>query len=353
MTLIDRYLARAVIAGSFMVLLVLLALAAFVGVVGEFGRVGEGDYTLADAVIHVLLGLPGQAFDFFPVAALIGSLLGLGALANQNELTVMRAAGVSPWRIARGALFGAGALLVVCVALGEWIAPPAERYADQVRGTALYEDVNLLGRHGAWLRDGKHYVNARHAGVAGYLQGVYIYEFDQDGRLREATHARHAAIEPGGWRLEGVNRIAPDGEIVTAESLEELTWETGIGPELLALVTVSPDALDSRGLLQYIAHLEANELDTARYRLALWFKAVIPTAIPVMVLLAIPFLFGSLRSSGAGQRLLVGLGIGIVFHLVNVTLQNTGAMFALPPVIVAWTPTAMLLAVSIWAIRRI
>lgn len=353
MSILDRYLARAVIGGSAMVLLVLLALAAFVGVVGEFGRIGDADYRLGDALVYVLLGLPGQAFDFFPIATLIGSLLGLGSLASQNELTVMRAAGVSPWHIARGALQGGVLLLVICLALGEWIAPPAERYGDQMRAEALYENVNLLGRDGAWLRDGDDYINARHAGPEGQLQDVHLYRFDADGRLEEAISARQAHLADGQWELEDVAVIHPAGEQIRASREDRRVWESGVDEELLALVTVQPETLSAAGLLRYIRHLEANELDTDRHRMALWFKMVIPVAVPVMVLLSIPFLFGALRSAGAGQRLVVGMGIGIGFYLVNITLQNTGAMLPLPPFLVAWMPTFLLALVSVLALRRI
>lgn len=353
MSILDRYLARAVMGGAAMVLLVLLALAAFVGVVGEFGRIGAADYRLADALVYVLLGLPGQAFDFFPIAALIGSLLGLGSLASQNELTVMRAAGVSPWRIARGALQGGVLLMILCLALGEWIAPPAERYGGQMRAEALYDNVNLLGRDGAWLRDGNDYINARHAGPEGRLQQVRLYRFDEQRRLQEAITAQRAQLREGRWELEDVAVIHPAGERIRALREDRRTWESGIDEELLALVTVQPETLSAAGLMQYIRHLEANELDTDRHRMALWFKLVIPVAVPVMVLLAIPFLFGALRSAGAGQRLVVGMGIGIGFYLVNITLQNTGALLPVPPAVVAWAPTVLLAVASVVALRRI
>lgn len=352
MTILDRYLARAVIGGSLLVLAVLMALSAFVGVVGQLGDVGTVDYGLLEAVFFVLLTLPGQAVELMPVAVLIGTLLSLGTLAGQNELTVMRAAGMSVSRIARGALYGGLLLAVACVLLAEGVAPAAERHADQMRASALDRSVNMLGRGGAWLRDGEQYINTRQSAATGELAGVYIYRFDEQGRLEVAAEARQALYRDGSWRLQGVRETRPRAERVEAGEVADRPWETGIGPRLLSLISVSPEMLSARGLYRYINYLEANSLDADSYRIAFWFKLVIPAALPVMVLLAMPFLFGSLRSAGAGQRLMVGLVIGIGFYLVNITLQNVGALLMVPPVLVAWTPTALLLGVSVWIIRR-
>ncbi|MCP1726194.1 lipopolysaccharide export system permease protein [Natronospira proteinivora] len=353
MKILDRYLALAVIAGSLMVLAVLMALTLFVGVVGQFGNLGTGDYGLSEAVSYVLLGLPGQAVDLMPVAVLIGTLLGLGTLASQNELTVMRAAGMPIARVARGALYGGVLLALGCAVLAEWVAPPAERHADHMRATALYENVNILGRSGAWLRDGEQFINARQAREASHLEGLYLYEFDDDNRLIRAAHARQARFEDGQWQLESVSETRLGLEEVRADQQDQEDWETGIGPALLTLVSVSPDMLSARGLWQYIQYLESSNLDADQYRVAFWFKLVIPAALPVMVLLAMPFLFGSLRSSGAGQRLMVGLVIGIAFYLVNITLANVGAIVPLAPFFVAWLPTLTLLLVSVLVLRRL
>lgn len=352
MTILDRYLARAVIAGSLLVMAVLMALSAFVGVVGQLGDVGTADFGLLEAVFYVLLSLPGQAVELMPVAVLIGTLLSLGALAGQNELTVMRAAGMPVTRIARGAIYGGLVLAVASLLLSEWVAPAAERHAEQMRATALGQEVNFLGGS-VWLRDGGQFINTRGAAAPGDLRGIHLYRFDESGRLEVATVAERAVHESGQWRLKEVRETRPGDDRVVAGRVDDRDWETGIGPRLLSLVAVSPEMLNARGLYEYIDYLDANNLESAAYRIAFWFKFVIPAALPVMVLLAMPFLFGSLRSSGAGQRLMVGLVIGIAFYLVNITLSNVGALLTVPPALVAWAPTLLLLAISLWVVRRI
>lgn len=352
MTILDRYLSRAVIGGSLLVMAVLMALSAFVGVVGQLGDVGTANYGLLEAVFYVLLSLPGQAVELMPVAVLIGTLLSLGALAGQNELTVMRAAGMPVTRIARGAIYGGLVLAVASLLMAEWVAPAAERHAEQMRATALDQNVNFLGGS-VWLRDEGQFINTQGAAAPGDLRGIHLYRFDESGRLEVATVAERAVHHGGKWRLRNVRETRPSEDRVAAGQVADRDWQTGIGPRLLSLVAVSPEMLSAKGLFDYVRYLEANNLESANYRIAFWFKFVIPAALPVMVLLAMPFLFGSLRSSGAGQRLMVGLVIGIAFYLVNITLSNVGALLTVPPFVVAWTPTLLLFAVSLWVVRRI
>jgi len=100
MNLIDRYVIRAVLGGVFAVLAVLVALGALFLFANQQDDIGIGTYTAIDAFWFVLLNLPQQVFELMPIAVLLGALLGLGTLARGSELTVMRSAGISVWRIA-------------------------------------------------------------------------------------------------------------------------------------------------------------------------------------------------------------------------------------------------------------
>jgi len=92
---LDRYLGRSILSTSLLVLVTLIALAGVFAFIAELEDVGKGHYTPGVAAQYVLLTLPGVGYLLFAPAVLLGSLLGLGALATNSELTVMRAAGVS------------------------------------------------------------------------------------------------------------------------------------------------------------------------------------------------------------------------------------------------------------------
>ena len=95
MSLLARYIGRTVFLNTLLVLLVLVSISSLFSFIGELDDVGKGDYTVKTALIYILLGMPGIAYELFPSSVLLGSLLGLGAMASHSELTVMRSAGIS------------------------------------------------------------------------------------------------------------------------------------------------------------------------------------------------------------------------------------------------------------------
>jgi lipopolysaccharide export system permease protein len=72
-----------------------------------------------------------------------------------------------------------------------------------------------------------------------------------------------------------------------------------------------------------------------------------------MLILAMPFLFGSQRGGGAGQRVFIGIIAGIAFFLINKVLNELGSVYGLSPVLSAFTPALVFLGVSVVALRRI
>ncbi len=353
MTILDRYIATYVIGGALLVLLVLSSLGGFITFVGQLHNVGTGQFALIDAFKFAVLTVPQQAYDMFPVAVLLGSLLGLGGLAANNELVVVRASGVSMFRIGIAVLIGGLFLATTCGVLGEFLAPPAKRYAESQRTLKLYDRLSLLGREGIWARDGDLFVNVGQIVAQGKIRGIYIFKYDAAGKLVSMSRAAGATFEQGRWHLLDVRRtqLTDDGAEVTR--VQKTDWSTLINPDLLKLFVVDPGDLSSRGLLEYIRYLHGNGLDATKYEVAFWAKLVAPISVLVMVILALPFVFGPLRSVGAGQRLFVGMLGGIGFYLLNSTIIHSGEVFHLDPVVTASAPTLVLALVSGFAVARI
>ena len=93
--------------------------------------------------MFVLLILPGRAYQSFPMAALIGSLLGLGGLAAQAELEAIRLAGCSPARLTRSVLQTGVVMLLAVVIVGEGWAPAARQLATQLRTSAIFDQIGV------------------------------------------------------------------------------------------------------------------------------------------------------------------------------------------------------------------
>lgn len=350
--ILDRYLARQVIGASLLVALLLVALSAFLLLLGQLDNL-RGDYGLGQALLFTVLSMPQQLYELLPMAVLLGALIGLGQLASANELMVMRASGISILRLARGALVGALVVSIGALVLGEFVAPPSEQYARSMKNFARAQRVSLLGHGGVWARDGDRFVNVRQMVREDQLRDVVVYEFRDNGELEQILSASEASAGPEGWELRDirVTEVTPEG--VRTAHRKRADWDTLLSPSLLRLFVIDPDTLSMQGLLRYIDYLESNELESRRYRQAFWIKLVAPVSILVMVLLAVPFVFGPMRSAGQGQRVIFGVLIGVGFYVFNLALGRSGLVFGLSPFLSAWLPTLIFAAGSVYALTRV
>lgn len=348
---LSRYIAVTAIGASLVAVLVIVSLELVFAFIEESGDIGEGDYTAATALMYVLLIAPQRAYEAFPMATLIGSLMGLGGLAARNELTAMRAAGYSVLEVARAVMVAGLLLGLIAVALGEWAAPPAARYAQHLQVTAQTGQAPTP-RGGFWAREGGRFVEVERALSDTRLRGVRIYEFE-DQRLLRLISAQAASHDAEGWRLSGVQITHFGADGIAREDLAETVWHAELRPQVLETVVVGPETLSMSALNEYIGYLTRNGLESDRYRLALWVKIATPVATMALLLLTVPLVFGSARSAGAGQRIFLGVLIGIAFFLFNRLLNQLGLVYGLSPALSALLPSGLFALIGLWGLSRV
>ncbi len=351
--LLDRYIARQVVGGTLVALMAFVALFTIIDFVHDLDNVGKRDYHMARALEYMILTLPRKTFDLFPLAALVGALIGLGALAGSSELIVMRSAGMSALRISASVMGGALILVMIAMFIGEVLAPVAERRAQSMRSLALSEELATNTRQGFWVRDGNSFININKVLPGNRMRGVNIYEFDDDLRLRVATRAGRASYRDDHWVLEDIVQSRIEQDRVVGQRVSKAGWKSLFEPELVSVVSVKPEALSIIGLRHYIDYLGRNGLDTTRFRLALWHKFSYPASSVVMILLAIPLVLGQLKSAGLGQRIVVGVIIGIGFNVLNQASGHMGLVYGLSPGISATAPVLMFLFAALLLLRRV
>ena len=353
MSLLSRYLGVTVAVSTLIVLMILLSLFAFTLFLGELGDVGRGEYTLVKAGMFVLASLPTLAYQLFPTVALLGSVIGLGILANNNELLAMRAAGVSIGQIVVAVMKTGLILVVINVVLGEVIAPVTESYAQHLRVAAMADKITLKARSGFWVRDNAQFVHIREMFPDGTLGFVAIYEFDEQQRLSTITRADQAKYEHDAWILYNVTQTHLGQEEIKNKHQSTLQWGALLNPQLVSIVSVQPEFLSAWGLYNYLKYLKSNGLSYARYEQALWKKLTAPFSTAVMVFLAIPFVFGSLRSVTIGQRVLVSTLVGIGFYVGNQLLNYIGLIYEAPVMLSVIVPPVLFLGLGVVLIRRV
>lgn len=369
--LLDRYIGRSILLTSMLVLLTLVALASIFAFIRELDDVGKGNYSVMVAVQYIFLTIPGSAYLLFSPSVLLGSLLGLGTLASNSELTVMRAAGVSNARIIRAVVITGVGLMMLIAVLGETVMPRAEQIAEEIRLTALEKRLSVKGSRGLWLKSADQYVNVETVMPDFTLLDVSVYQFDSH-QLHMAMQAARARLNDDDWLLEDVEMTRITSAGIESERIESINWKSfvrrnnvtltqGVNDEgipdlvsadVLKSISVSPESLSAINLYDQVRYLNENNLDSRRIELAFWVKIASPLSTLVMLMLSLPFVFASQRSGGAGQKIFIGIMLGIVYVLLNKLLTQLALANGLSPLLSASLPLIVFLMIALIGIRR-
>jgi lipopolysaccharide export system permease protein len=279
--------------------------------------------------------------------------MGLGALASGSELVVTRASGVSVWRIAWPVGLAGLTMAVMMYGLGEYVAPPLAQFAKREKTTSKLADISFAGSSSAWVKDGNLILRVQTGEVDQAFGGVSLFELDGANRLVSIKRAdRISVADPGHWRLHNVATTRFGNNRIDSDVVPETTMNSAINPDFLGLAATDPDLLTLRGLWSYIEHQRRNNLGTASYEIGFWSRIARLFAVIVVTLLALPFVFGPLRTTGAGTRTVIGVLLGVVFFLITRTVENGGQLFNVNPALVGWLPTAVIGFCTVIAISR-
>jgi lipopolysaccharide export system permease protein len=353
MNTLDRYLYSTVLIYAGMAMGVLLTLGALFLFIGQQGDIGVGNYSAGEAFLFTFLNLPEQAFELLPIGAMIGALMGLGNLASGSELVVTRASGVSVWRIAWPVGLAGLTLALAMFGIGEYVAPPMAQLAKREKTTSKLADISFAGSSDAWVKDGNLILRVQSGEVDQAFGGVSLFELDGANKLLSVKHAERISVaDPGHWRLHNVSTTRFGAQHIDSETDAEITMSSSVNPDFLGLAATDPDLLTLRGLASYIDHLRRNHLGTVPYEIGFWSRIARLFAVIVVTLLALPFVFGPLRTTGAGARTVIGVLLGVVFFLITGMVEKGGQLFGVDPIVVGWLPTVVIGLCTVTAISR-
>lgn len=376
MKILARYLSREILVATGFVLFSLVALFAFFDLIGQMGEVGNR-YKLSHAFMLTALTLPVRVYEVMPIAALIGAVYALSRLAASSEFTIMRVSGMSALLLARSLAVAGLTLVVATYLFGEFVAPPADRYAQKLKLLATQTEFTGGGfRTGVWVRDvvrkpdgeveSLRFINVRRVAPNREATDWRVFDFDGEFRLRSLLTAARGEYLPGeGWQLADVVEttipaVDPAATGTLAERTvvrhePELLWGSGVSPEIFGVLMVKPENMAIHDLDRYIRHLSDNRQQTDRYEIAFWGKVFYPLAILVMLALAMPFAYLNVRGGGVSLRIFAGVMLGIGFYGLNNLFSYLGLLNTWPPIAVAVLPSGVMLllaAAALWWVER-
>lgn len=352
MRILDVYIGRIIATTTFLTLAVLVSVSSIIKFVEQMRAVGRGNYDLVHAALYSLYSVPRDIEIFFPMAALVGGLIGLGMMANNSELVVMQASGLSKLQIIKSVMKTAGLLILMSMAVGEWLAPKGEATARELRARAISSGSLISAKNGVWAKDGEFIVNITEVENTGKLKNVSVYKFNEVLKMKTWITAQSAQWVNDHWLLEGVEKVEFTHEQLHTTKPGTVEWTSSLTPDKLGVVTVKPEALSLRGLVSYLEYLNENNQDTSRYMLAFWRKIMQPLTVAVMLLVALSYIFGPLRSVSMGARIMMGIGTGITYDFVNRMFGSMSLTFNFSPFMGAVLPSLLFVLVAVYLIRR-
>jgi len=353
MKIITKHIGTTIIMATLLVLFALIGLQTFMSFINELGDIGTGNYGLWQVIQYVILTMPKNIYSFFPMAGLLGSLTGLGYLASNRELVVMRASGVSILRITFVVLSAAILLLIVATFLGETIGPAASN-AAKVKKEYEKTGVQISATaHGLWLKKQNDFIYIQDILPQHQMKNIYKYHFDAHNRLLNATFAKTGSYNKHRWQLYHLATTTLNDDTSTTNQQPKQTWNIKANLDLVHSSYIDPSVISITKLYKLIKFRKSNGLTIQQYSFVFWQRVLQPLATLVMIFLSIPFIFGPLRTVTMGLRILIGIIAGFSFYLLNQFIGPFSLVYQIPPFLSAIFPSIIFLGIGGWLMHRL
>lgn len=318
---------------------------------GELGSLKEG-YGAWDAFLYVLWGAPHALYEILPISALIGAVLGLGTLASNSELIVMRSVGVSLWRIVGWVIRSALILVILSFALSEWVIPYTNEKAESIKSHRTAAELGEV--KGYWSREGQRFIYIDYANSQGQLKNVQVVDFDDSYHLRGTLEAEQGEfVKDGSWTLKNAKQmdILKTGDATLTQSAA-LPLSLALQPKYVHMVTLDPEDLSPSQLVSFMSYLDEYSQVPKTYQLAFWQKLASPLALIALVVIACSFIFGPLRQQSMGFRLVIALFIGLGFFYLQDFLGYASLVYSPSPAWFVFVPIVLIFAAGGYLLQR-
>ena len=352
MKTVEKYLAQTVLASIALTLAVLVGISTLFKFIDQLSHIGKGEFNFVTAAIYSIYMIPQDVELFFPMAAMIGGLVGLGSLAQSSELVVMQAIGMSKANVVNAVLKSSISLIVLMMVFSEWGVPQATKAAKELKTQAISSGQLYSGEQGVWAKDGAAFINIKEVSENGNLFGISVFEFDETNKLKTQITAEFGSFSKDNWLLTDVTLKDWQAKHIETRWYDSRPWPTSLTPDKLGVVLVKPEKMPISELIDYLSFLKQNEQNAARYQLALWRKVFQPFNVAVMLLLALSFIFGPLRSVTMGARIILGILTGFSFFLFDRIFGSVSLVYEIPAIFGAFAPTLVFSLIAMWLLTK-
>lgn len=350
---LDRYIGKTVLLITIIAAAALTVISDIITFIDQSRHLGDGDIDFMFLLWYVALLTPGLFVQIFPVAVLLGCVIGLGMLSKNSELVVMQSAGLSKFQLILSACKMVLPVVLVVALIGQTVVPLMQQYAESEYSFASSSGRVSRVSWGLWLRDGSHFINIGHINTDQTIHNINRYTFD--GTVLRKTDQAKIGIynqESHMWDMFDVHTTRFGEQQIIKEHQPLQQWNLYLNPERMEIFNLYNSDFTIPELIDYIAYLESNNIDANRFKTNLYKKFVMPLAMVVMLLLGASTVFGSLRSVPMATRVLIGLAVGFSFYLLNEVLPNFTYIIGLPPIIGVLIPSVVFTILAVLVLNR-
>ncbi len=351
--ILGRYIGSSLIKATLLVLMVFVGLETFILLATQVNSMGKGAYNIWQALLYVFLILPQQTYFLFPMAGLLGMLFGLSLLANSSEIIVMRASGVSPVKIMRYAMQAGFILVIIVTLVGELLGPAAKHLGEKRKLIATSSGQAIKTGEGLWLRQGQNFYHIGQIDSSHRIEAVSQYIFDNAQHLLSVSYSTMGIYQHDAWQMQNIQKSTILSDNVTSQTYPSETWDLAIDPRLLKISLSTPDEMSLTQLSDFIEYQKDTNLVPTMYQLSFWQRILQPLASLVMMFLAIPFVFGPLRSVSTSLRLVLGIVVGFAFYITNQLFPPLSQVLNFPPCLAAILPILIFAVFGVVLLKRV
>jgi lipopolysaccharide export system permease protein len=350
-SVISRYLVREFVGMLLPIVMTFVILYLIVDCFDRLTFLLKNHATAGAAVRYFLFKIPLILTQIMPPAVLSALLLSLGMLSRQNEITALRASGISLVETAVPLLALGTLMSLATLVWNETVVPYCTRGSQYVNNIEIRKVAprGILGDREIWYHGADGFYNIDHIDPQRHtLLGLTIYQTDANFDLRSIIEVPAAEWTDAGWRAPGAvqRTVTSTGDVAIepVPSSQLLRHET-----LNDFLELRPDAdeLSYMELRRRIADLSRKGIDASNYFVDLQLKLAVPFTSLVFACLAIPLAGRVQRHPSLATIVLTGLATGFGYWVALALTKALGESSVLPPVVSAWAANVIFLFVAV------